>query len=1849
MQKHGTAANRIAESNARNQQRISDKAADAAVKREELKSREVIKTQEAAAAAQARLQNQKNRQAQTMAAQEARRQAALEESKQKAVYRIAASNQAQVQKAAREVFKTRATQAKLEQDLVARQAKAEESAAQLRERGARASMKDREKLASQIKKDKEAVLQAQEKTAQAALKTQQAEQKLQQSQSASAAAEERLAAARTASAAAANRLKTSEEQLASASMRTAQARVRFAEFFAKRNRAKEEPGAEVAQKTSLLSNLFGKATGATQAFGNGLSSLGGKLLSAGKNMQWVGRILETRITLPMALLGAFGLRAAFDLDKAMTRVRKVYDNTANDGSTLRQQTDELQRSFFALSDIFGVQVEKVAEIGAAWAAAGASGTTLQRAVRSTIEAQIIGDLDTDTAIKGLISLVNVYDLSVKSIDENGKLIKNSLTEALATFNAVENATAIQFPDLIEVLNKSGGVAREAGVDLRHLAAMAASLVPAAGNASEAGTALKSVLFQLTAPPKDAADAMRSLGLNIDSVSWASLTATERLDEIQKKIKDLPQAQRLNFGRDLGQRQQGSRLLVLLRDMAKEQGNYAKALEATASSDQILASFNRELGEVLLSQGQRFDILTNRARNYLIRALIPMMPIVNFVLLKLVNLTQAIGNFAKAHPNITKLALAFAGFLFVLGPLLSYLGTLKILLGGGLAVVGKLITGIGALVAWIGVVPVVIAAVVAALGLLAYTFRDKLGKALAAARGALANIFAPLMPLITAVMSGVNRIVVLGLSFLPKSFYNAFNRVVEVVKSAALAVYSWLSWMNPFARHSPSLVDQVRAGTKVIQEAYRQTAGSVVDSMGRVGAALRALSGDLARVQRETDALQLKEILESASLTGVDLGLVRELVGGLHDMQANYRQLGQEIKAQELANQAWEDQLKAADKEIDAAKKSLEGLQGALEAIDKELEASKDRLSQWLQTPVAGTYAFEDAIFSNQQAQKSLQLQIAQLEKQVLDAGFAIDDVRSFMDEQAKSADGLADSLTGTAMSADDAKSRMAQLRSEIEVLRGESLDLRLMGAGSDVLGGIEQQISQAEAARRELAKIAGSGATGGAAPPQSVQDAVRQIDALQKQLDKLGKDGEILDLEKALALEPAQKAIQDTQRIAEKSFDEILAGISRETAATAELTSKRTAAAKAVEDQQAVIDGLTLSRDALQASYDAEIAKLDELQAAYNSLGEAIDIAQGNLDLITNLGEEIKKAKDAAGDGLGPPGDFEIPGGGKVGNDPYGLEDMKALTDQWLQEAENAFNGKSLFGGIGDQVDKVKAKISGFFSWMTGVASDAGDWIASKFSNLFGGSIGSGFSAGWDKAWSFLREDVWGPVEANILPRIDSFVEKISSRLGPFFEQVKGLWDDLVKSIKGAWETYGPPITAYIEFLIGAWLRIFEAMGPVFSDIWNFITRIVGAAIEAIGTILGGIIRIVTGIIEVLRGMASGDWRLMWEGFKDIVFGIFEILKGIVQFALDAVLNMMRVSFRLAWEIPKALWDSIGYPVFMSIWQWIQDSFINKFTSMPGIIGDAFRGLADVAGSAFRSLRSVIAGQINGVIGVINGFLGGVNSVASKLGLTFRVGMIGYLGTSDPGTGPVGNNAMPFAKGGTLPAAVVGSGFVTSGARAIVGEGNPAYPEFVIPTDPKYRSRALALVAQLAQEIGLKKGGLVPQYAIGGVLASGLGRAAEGLWNTAVNTSRSKAAGLGSSFPAQLGRGVLEKLISGTLPKVTKWISDWASGQVVKSLFGAITGSLGMPLAAGGVIPHVYPLMNGALVKGGHGGILAHIGDGRRDELVQPLPKDGSSGDGKTVNNYFSGDLVFPNISSGDDARIFIENLQALG
>ncbi|GAA4992687.1 hypothetical protein WHI96_07895 [Pseudonocardia tropica] len=236
---------------------------------------------------------------------------------------------------------------------------------------------------------------------------------------------------------------------------------------------------------------------------------------------------------------------------------------------------------------------------------------------------------------------------------------------------------------------------------------------------------------------------------------------------------------------------------------------------------------------------------------------------------------------------------------------------------------------------------------------------------------------------------------------------------------------------------------------------------------------------------------------------------------------------------------------------------------------------------------------------------------------------------------------------------------------------------------------------------------------------------------------------------------------------------------------------------------------------------------------------------------------------------------------------------------------------------------------------------------------------------------------------------------------------------------------------------------------------------------------------------------------------------------------------------------------------------------------------DFARKAKDGAGGFFsemwRNLRDLGKGGVNGVIGTLNWLVDKSNSILGSLGVEYRIPRIQML-----------------AQGGTLGPQMlagggrVGGGFVTNGPQAIVGEGRSAYPEFVIPTDPAYRSRALDLFASLGGQLMADGGQVgVPMLAEGGILGTigslwnGASRAIGSVgsrigdmmnWFGGGSLSGLVSEAVGLMLPKNpwrsLGMGVGNKLIDGAKAKMDSLFASFAPGGDA----GAFTG-----MAAGGV------------------------------------------------------------------------------
>jgi TP901 family phage tail tape measure protein len=263
-----------------------------------------------------------------------------------------------------------------------------------------------------------------------------------------------------------------------------------------------------------------KAEGSLNKFAAGTQSIG-------KQMQSVGMSLSTKVTLPLALMGAASLRTAADFEVAMAQVGVATDTPVAGLKNLTDLAKQLGAdTIFSANEAAQAMLELAkAGINPAQIEAGALSNTLNLAAASGMglaESAVI-----------MSAGMNTFNLSAKD--------STSIVDALA---GAANASAADVADIAMALQQTGQQAVASGLTIQETTAALAAFADAGVRGSDAGTSFKTFLQRLNPVSKEAAKTMKSLGIEFFDTEGNMKDLTQIAGEVQKGFKGLTQEQRL---------------------------------------------------------------------------------------------------------------------------------------------------------------------------------------------------------------------------------------------------------------------------------------------------------------------------------------------------------------------------------------------------------------------------------------------------------------------------------------------------------------------------------------------------------------------------------------------------------------------------------------------------------------------------------------------------------------------------------------------------------------------------------------------------------------------------------------------------------------------------------------------------------------------------------------------------------------------------------------------------------------------------------------------------------------------------------------------------------------------------------------------------------------------------------------------------------------------------------------------------------------------------------------------------------------------------------------------------------
>ncbi len=397
-----------------------------------------------------------------------------------------------------------------------------------------------------------------------------------------------------------------------------------------------------------------------------------------------------------------------------------------------------------------------------------------------------------------------------------------------------------------------------------------------------------------------------------------------------------------------------------------------------------------------------------------------------------------------------------------------------------------------------------------------------------------------------------------------------------------------------------------------------------------------------------------------------------------------------------------------------------------------------------------------------------------------------------------------------------------------------------------------------------------------------------------------------------------------------------------------------------------------------------------------------------------------------------------------------------------------------------------------------------------------------------------------------------------------FHNAVTAVWDGIRIGALFLWTVVLQPVFAAIwaglQMVGAAALWLWEnALGPAFAFIWEAAKILF--AIVAVAVIAPLVIA-----FNILS--AAGLW--LWQnGLKPTFEGIAAVALFVWKWIIQPTFDAWMATFRALADLALWLWRTILQPAFEGIgaaasWAWrnlIKPAFDGiatgaswlwehalqpAFEAIKGAltpVGEAFGKAKDMIGKAWGELQDITKKPVNFLIETV--YTNGIKAVWDKVAdfvhlphLPDGPKLLAAGGTVGPGWG----EAVPM---------------VVNRPTAIVGEGNPRFPEYVIPTDPRYRARALALHAAAGTQL-MADGGILGKVwgTITDVVGDGVDLLKDGadlltnpgkIWDKVTGPVRALFAKIGESPMAKAVIGIPTQMLTGLKDKVVSFVGGGKS------------------------------------------------------------------------------------------------------
>lgn len=201
-----------------------------------------------------------------------------------------------------------------------------------------------------------------------------------------------------------------------------------------------------------------------------------------------------------------------------------------------------------------------------------------------------------------------------------------------------------------------------------------------------------------------------------------------------------------------------------------------------------------------------------------------------------------------------------------------------------------------------------------------------------------------------------------------------------------------------------------------------------------------------------------------------------------------------------------------------------------------------------------------------------------------------------------------------------------------------------------------------------------------------------------------------------------------------------------------------------------------------------------------------------------------------------------------------------------------------------------------------------------------------------------------------------------------FRNNITAIWD----GIKAKFEAFGQGIVDrlnalgfdfenFTQVVKAIWDGFCAVLAPVFEGVFNYISIVIGTVLD-----------VITGILDVFIGLFTGNWdqcwngvkgifEAVWNGIKDWFTNILNVIKGV----FDVVLGWFGTSWDACWNGIKSF--------FEGIWNGIVSFFTGILTGIQTAFTTVFTAISTFFTTTWTNIKSFFEGIWNGIVSFLTG------------------------------------------------------------------------------------------------------------------------------------------------------------------------------------------------------------------------------------------------------------------------------------